>query len=60
MGDRQYDLIMQNDTNSSGYTQWYNFIISNDSLRGSFTFRIVNFVYFLLFSIKNIRFINRA
>jgi hypothetical protein len=35
---------MQNDTNSSGYTQWFNFIANNHFFKGCVKFNIVNFV----------------
>ena len=44
MGENKYDLVMQNDTNSGGYTQWFNFKVSNGKWRGTVTFNIVNFV----------------
>ena len=27
VGDGEYDLILQNDTNSRGNTQWFNFTV---------------------------------
>ena len=43
-GEDMYDLVLHNDTNSSGYTQWFNFIVSNGGKAGTLCFRIINFV----------------
>ena len=52
MGEDVYDLVMQNDSNSGGYTQWFNFKVSNGKWKGTVTFNIVNFVYMSIFSTK--------
>lgn len=44
MGDNEYHLILQNDSNSGGYTQWFNFRVSNGRQRGSVRFLIMNLV----------------
>jgi len=49
---------MQNDVNSSGYTQWFNFTVSNGNKRGTVKLNIVNFVVLYLFSTKNSHFLN--
>lgn len=35
---------MQNDINSGGYTQWFNFMVGNGEFKGTIKFNIVNFV----------------
>lgn len=40
--DRVYDLILQNDTNTKGFTQWYNFKIHNKRNNFVAKFNIVN------------------
>lgn len=59
ISDDEYDLVMQNDTNTGGYTQWFNFMISNRKIRGTIKFRIINFVNLLWLSIRNRRFITQ-
>ena len=44
VGEDSYDLVLQNDTNSGGYTQWFNFKVSCGFWKGTVTFNIVNFV----------------
>ena len=43
----EYDLILQNDMNSKGNTQWFNFLV-NFTEEGTYKFNIMNFVIFLL------------
>ena len=43
---------MQNDTNTGGYTQWFNFKVSNGKWKGTITFNLVNFVKMIIFSTK--------
>ncbi len=41
-------MMMQSDTNTYGYSQWFYFSIKNAKPNLAYTFRIVNFVMFLL------------
>ena len=41
--DFEYDVILRNDYNSQGYTQWYFFRISNIKADVKYTFNIKNF-----------------
>ncbi len=43
-GDKQYDLVLQNDINTSGYAQWFNFKVKSSSKNTSIKFNIVNLV----------------
>ena len=49
-----YELYMQNDVNTKGCTQWFYFKVTNYS-RGKVRFRIMNFVFSVLFSINQHR-----
>ena len=40
----EYDLLMQNDINTGGYTQWFYFRVNNTKARSSVKFNIINFV----------------
>ena len=40
--------MMQSDTNTYGYSQWFYFSIKNAKPNVVYTFKIVNFVLFLL------------
>lgn len=40
----EYDLLMQNDVNTEGYTQWFYFQVSNTTAKSSVKFNIINFV----------------
>jgi len=40
----EYDLLMQNDVNTEGYTQWFYFQVSNTVAKSSVKFNIINFV----------------
>lgn len=42
VGSNQYDLILQNDINSQGNTQWFYFNISNIPANTKVKFNIVN------------------
>lgn len=42
----EYDLLMQNDVNTEGYTQWFYFQVSNTTAKSSIKFNIINFVSF--------------
>lgn len=42
-GDREYDLVLQNDVNSRGNTQWFNFTAEFNEA-GKYSFNIVNLV----------------
>jgi hypothetical protein len=44
VGDAEYALVLQNDLNSGGYTQWFDFTASNGTLRGTVKISIVNLV----------------
>jgi hypothetical protein len=44
VSDYEYNLFMQNDVNTEGYTQWFYFQVSNTKARTSIKFNIVNFV----------------
>lgn len=46
VGEAEYDLLLQNDLNSGGYTQWFDFTVSNCALRGTVKLNIVNLVLF--------------
>lgn len=39
---KEFDLTLQNDINSKGNTQWFNFLISNLPKDVEITFNIVN------------------
>ena len=41
--DTEYNLILQNDTNSKGHTQWFYFRVSNTTSGLRVTFNILNF-----------------
>ena len=43
MSDTEYSLILQNDTNSRGHTQWFYFRVSNTSADLKVTFNLLNF-----------------
>ena len=43
MANNEYDLILQNDTNSKGNTQWFNFAVEMQE-QGTYKFNIVNLV----------------
>lgn len=49
-GDNQYDLILQNDLNACGYTQWFYFTVRNTHKNRTCRFNIVNLVTSSLFS----------
>ena len=42
MKPNEYDLILQNDTNTNGYTQWFFFKVKSN-LSGAFRFNLLNF-----------------
>ena len=42
VGDRCYDLLIKNDVNTNGHTQWYYFAASNTRANVPYTFRIIN------------------
>jgi cytosolic carboxypeptidase protein 2/3 len=43
-GEYKYEMVLQNDTNSDGSTQWFYFAVSGLKRHHSYTFRIVNLV----------------
>jgi len=50
-----YDLILQNDLNTKGFTQWFNFKVQNKRNKFVAKFNIVNLVLILTCSIKQNR-----
>lgn len=42
MSDTEYDLILQNDINTNGHTQWYFFRVGNTRKGQKVTFNIIN------------------
>ena len=42
VGERCYDLVIKNDVNTNGHTQWYYFAASNTRANVPYTFRIIN------------------
>jgi hypothetical protein len=44
VGEREYDLVMQNDTNSKGNTQWFHFSVENTVKGQTVKFNLINFV----------------
>lgn len=51
-GPFQYDLILQNDLNAAGYTQWYHFMVKNKDKNKTYKFNIVNLVTFFVIQYK--------
>lgn len=43
-GENIYDLLLQNDMNTGGHTQWYNFKVHNKRHNFIAKFNIVNLV----------------
>lgn len=43
MNDNEYKLVLQNDTNSNGHTQWFYFRVGNTAAGHRVTFHILNF-----------------
>ena len=43
VSDVEYNLILQNDTNSNGHTQWFYFRVSNTTANLKVTFSLLNF-----------------
>jgi len=43
ISDREYDLIMQNDNNSTGNNQWFYFTVEKMIPGAEYTFNVVNF-----------------
>lgn len=44
----EYNLFMQNDVNTQGFTQWFYFQVSNTRARSSVKFNILNFVFIIV------------
>ena len=44
LSEWEYDLLMQNDINTEGYTQWFYFRVTNTKACSSVKFNILNFV----------------
>ena len=42
MSDNEYDLVLQNDINTNGHTQWYFFRVSNTKKDHKVKFNILN------------------
>jgi len=42
----EYNLLMQNDINTQGHTQWFYFRVMNTRAKSSVKFNIMNFVFF--------------
>ena len=59
-GENQYDLILQNDLNTCGYTQWFYFVVRNSDKNRTCRFNIVNLVTCPLFSTSPSPFTARA
>jgi hypothetical protein len=47
VGDREYDLLLSNDYNSKGNTQWFFFSVENTVKGQAVKFNIINFVHIL-------------
>eukprot|EP00826_Nyctotherus_ovalis_P030199 TRINITY_DN2401_c0_g6_i1.p1 TRINITY_DN2401_c0_g6~~TRINITY_DN2401_c0_g6_i1.p1 ORF type:complete len:147 (-),score=37.85 TRINITY_DN2401_c0_g6_i1:217-657(-) len=41
----EYNLFMQNDVNTQGFTQWFFFQVGNTTAKSSVKFNILNFVF---------------
>ena len=55
-----YDLILQNDTNTNGCTQWFNFKVTNKQHNFVARFNIVNLVLIHLSSTSRIPFTTKV
>lgn len=42
MNDNEYDLVLQNDINTNGHTQWYFFRVGNTRRGGRAKFNMLN------------------
>lgn len=42
LSDTEYDLVLQNDVNTNGHTQWYFFRVGNTRKGQTITFNIIN------------------
>ena len=47
VSEREYDLLLSNDYNSKGNTQWFMFSVENTVKGQSIKFNIINFVIFM-------------
>lgn len=45
VSDSEYNLFIQNDVNTQGYTQWYFFRVTNTTSQAKIKFNILNFVF---------------
>ena len=54
-----YDLVLQNDVNTRGFTQWYNFKVHNKRNNFVAKFNIVNLVPAFTYSTKRNRYTSR-
>lgn len=41
--DSEYNLLMQNDINTTGYTQWFYFRVTNTTAKSTVKFNIMNY-----------------
>ncbi|KRX00032.1 hypothetical protein PPERSA_07229 [Pseudocohnilembus persalinus] len=48
VGPFEYDLVLQNDINTKGYTQWFFFSVGNAKKNTPYTFNIVNMKKYLI------------
>ena len=49
VSDNEYNLLMQNDINTQGHTQWFFFRVRNTTSRMPVKFNIMNYVSFIKF-----------
>lgn len=42
VSDTEYDLILQNDINTNGHTQWYFFRVGNTTAKTKIKFNLLN------------------
>ena len=47
VSDEEYNLLLQNDTNTNKYSQWFFFQVSNTTKGMNVKFNILNYVLFL-------------
>ena len=55
MGNNNYDVVLQNGVNTGGFTQWYNFKVTNKRNNFVAKFNIVNLVILARLSISPVR-----
>lgn len=59
VAEAEYDLILQNDINSKGNTQWFNFTVEINEEK-TYKFNIVNLVLRMLFRPNQVLSIKRV